>query len=66
MSNFLKIIQHGEVVQLRLMDKTTHKVLRNYEFKPDKEIDNITFFEIAEQLGFNFKKFKRHKNIEWQ
>jgi hypothetical protein len=60
------LIRAGEVVQLRIVDKNSHEVLSTYEFLPNKEIDNITFFEIAEKLGFSFKRYKRDKDIEWQ
>jgi hypothetical protein len=61
-----KLSRHGEVVQLRIFDKVSHTVLSTYEFNPNKDIDNQTFFEIAEKLGFNFKRFNRNRNLEWQ
>ena len=66
MGNKLTIKKHGEVIQLRVVDKNSHKVLESYEFNSIKELDNCTFFEIADKLGFSFKKYKAYKQTEWQ
>ena len=64
--NKLTLSKHGEVVQLRVVDKTSNKVLDTYEFNPHKDMDNNTFYEIADKLGFNYKKHRRYQQIQWQ
>ena len=64
--NILTMNRQGEVIQLRIVDNDSHKVLESYEFHPNKDVDNDTFFEICEKLGFDFQKYHKRKNIVWQ
>jgi len=55
----------GEHIEVRLVND--YKVVETQQFKVHDAADNNRFFEYAcEKLGFDFKKYKRSKLIEWQ
>ena len=59
----LTMARYGEVVQIRLVDNNSHRVLETYEYDPNRLDDTLNCLEVLEKLGFDFKKAKRNKNI---
>jgi len=55
----------GEYLEVRLIND--YRVVETQQFKVQDASDNNRLFEyVCDKLGFDFKKYKRSKLIEWQ
>ena len=55
----------GECIEVRLVDN--YRVTETQQFKIHDAKDNDRFFEyVCDKLGFDFKRYKKNKLIEWQ